>query len=499
MKKINIIGDKILFSLPFVIIAAGIYIRIALFCENYPLWNDEILLADNIVSKSFFQLFLHLENVQVAPPLFLILQKIIVELADYNLWSFRIVSIISGCLSMPLFYKLLNKNFKSKIAIYSALFLFSFNPQLIYYSNEFKPYSTDVLFCIIFLLIYEKLNIKDKKSFILYSLLMFIAPFCSFISIFIIGAIVILKVLTVEQKDKLKYAFLSVPAASASLILWLIENIHYNELTKYLLWEYGFFNFSISHNYKIFTDFLEYIQMNSWIFTVIILFVIIISLFIKNKTIYLSILSLLLCCIASFIKVFPFSERVILFLIPIFIILISSIFEYFYKISFKSEILKRGCSLIILALILINLQYNYADVFINKNVPMIESKDFRIKRENAIINFLSNYNSEDLIITTPKLIPYINMYNVVKKYNKRINIKTFNNVPEEEYKELEVMSKFIKDNENNTFWFIYFNPWNNFYYATYNVISEEILSKLSLKYKKYEQDYADTFYVEGKL
>ena len=233
--------------------------------------HDEIVLAENIIFKSYKQLFFPLEHLQVAPPLYLILQKFIISIFNYNILSFRFISILSGCMTLPLFYVLLKKNIKSKIALNIGLFIFAFNPRLIYFSNEFKPYITDVLFCIVLFLLNDKIIIKDKKSFFLYCLFVFVIPFCSFPAIIIMSAIIILKLIVEPIKEKLKYVFLSIPLVFSTIILLIIERTHYKGMTNYILWKDAFFNFSFEHNSQLFHNFFEFMDINSSVFVVIIL------------------------------------------------------------------------------------------------------------------------------------------------------------------------------------------------------------------------------------
>ncbi len=414
VKIYNKISDKILLYLPFLIIIAGIYIRFGLYSEAYPLWHDEIVLAENVIFKTFAELFMPLVNLQVAPPLYLFIQKVILQILNYNILSFRLISILSGCIALPLFYVLLNKTFKSRLAVNTALFLFAFNPQLIYYSNEFKPYETDVLICILLFLLYFKFNLTNIKSFMVYSLILFEVPFFSFPSIIVISAMIILKCLSEPLKEKLKYACLFLPVSAACGTLWVIEQTHYEEMTKYFLWENAFFNFSVEHNYQLLHDFLEFIKFNPENFLLIISFSIISIFITKNRIMYLSIWCLIFCGLASFCRMFPFAQRAILFLIPVLILLISNLFEIIDNSFEKKSLFRKILLIIMLILMFCNLQYSYKDILINKKFPMIESKDLRYRREKAITNFLDNYKSQEEIITTLNPAIYMNVYNTIK-------------------------------------------------------------------------------------
>lgn len=128
------------------------------------LWFDEANLAINIVDKSITELFSPLDREQVAPIGFLLLSKLSILLFGQNDIALRLVPFLSFSLSIPVFYWLCNQLFKHKTKSLFAVAIFVLNINLIYYSSEFKQYSTDVFIAITTVYLSVSYN-KHQNSF----------------------------------------------------------------------------------------------------------------------------------------------------------------------------------------------------------------------------------------------------------------------------------------------------------------------------------------------
>ena len=160
-EKIDILNLVILF-----IIIAGIILRFIFLFQNESFWYDTCALGANL-QKDYLKFFKPLEFIQVAPPLFMILSKFIcsifyqgidIEQKDFIL---RLIPFFSGIITLPLFTLLVNKMFNNKNITAVSLFMLSFNPWHIYYSCEFKPYSSDCLIAVILLLMFFSIDLKE--------------------------------------------------------------------------------------------------------------------------------------------------------------------------------------------------------------------------------------------------------------------------------------------------------------------------------------------------
>lgn len=127
-----------------ILILIGAILRIARWLHWRSLWLDEIYLADSVRVRSLHDLlFTPLENWQAAPPGFLILVHWVVRAFGAGERSLRLVSLLFGLISLPLMAAVARRLLGGGAAVF-AMTLFVVLAPLIYYSNELKPYSSDV-------------------------------------------------------------------------------------------------------------------------------------------------------------------------------------------------------------------------------------------------------------------------------------------------------------------------------------------------------------------
>ncbi len=134
-----------------IVLLAGLVIRLRLYLSGRALWHDEAMLAVNIVQRGFWGLFPPLEFRQVVPVGFLMIVKVVESLLGNTEYVLRLVPLLAGLAVMPLTY-LLARRWSRGVAPLFSLALVAAAPGLIYYSSEFKQYSTDALAALILLL-----------------------------------------------------------------------------------------------------------------------------------------------------------------------------------------------------------------------------------------------------------------------------------------------------------------------------------------------------------
>lgn len=128
----------------------------------FPAFNgDEISVGNNIKHSGFIELLYPLKFGQSAPPLFLWLQKIIIEILPFSFWiNIKVLSFISSILGIILFYVFIKRNNFSPIFLLLFIILL-FNPFIINNSLTVKQYTID-LTGIVFLIVWFKTK-KFKK------------------------------------------------------------------------------------------------------------------------------------------------------------------------------------------------------------------------------------------------------------------------------------------------------------------------------------------------
>ena len=128
--------------LPFLLVL-GAALRLGLFLAHRCLWTDEAWLALNILHRGPSELLRPLEFDQVAPPGFLLLVKGAQEVFGSSELALRLVPLLLGLASLPLFFSLARRSLRPG-AVPVACLLFAIAEPLVLYATEVKPYSGDV-------------------------------------------------------------------------------------------------------------------------------------------------------------------------------------------------------------------------------------------------------------------------------------------------------------------------------------------------------------------
>ncbi|MGD1701049.1 glycosyltransferase family 39 protein [Dapis sp. BLCC M229] len=321
--------------LPYLIIAFGVAMRLIQYLANRSLWADEAVLALNIVNRSYLELLQPLDYDQGAPIVFLMVEKLAVQILGNNEYALRLFPFICGVGSLFLFYEL-GKKLIPKSAVIISLTLFASLPYLVYYSAELKQYSSDVaiallLYLLLLPLVQQKLN---RGQIIKYSLVGAIAIWFSHPSIFILASLGSSALLiNFWQKDlnKIKQLLLIYSAWVLSFIIFYfvsLRNLTGNE-TLTTSWGDGFPGspFDIIWMLDAFGKFFyKPLGFSKWVdgLAIVAFLVGCISCWLSRKKILLLLLSpLFMTFLASFLHQYPFRSRLVLFLTPYVIFLIA--------------------------------------------------------------------------------------------------------------------------------------------------------------------------------
>ena len=130
--------------LVFGIVALGIAIRLAVYLYNRGFWQDEASLALNVVDMSFGQLLGRLNNDQVAPPLFLLISKLLSQLLGLSEYSLRLIPLISGCATLCLLARLTLRLVPRFLGL-CIISVYALGYSHIDYATNFKQYASDEL------------------------------------------------------------------------------------------------------------------------------------------------------------------------------------------------------------------------------------------------------------------------------------------------------------------------------------------------------------------
>ena len=308
------------------IFVAGIVLRLYLYLKNQTLWYDEAALAENILSKSYFELFKGLDFLQAAPACFNIMVKAFYDFCHpQNAFSrdlvLRFIPFVSGILSLPVFYYLTKYIFdNNKKYILIAMALLAFNPCAILYSAQLKQYSTEMLCAIGLLLVFYKMVVQNNYKW-KYSIIIAICPWFSYSSFFIIAGGFCSGLLKNWKKCLLYF----LPVVISCIIYYFLSlksvfSVNYSGMDDF--WSQGYAFIEPTHPLRLLIRIGELYVIEKPL--AIIVGGLIVFAIIRLKKL-LFILPFVFAVIASALHKYPFIARLILFLLPIFIIALTSL------------------------------------------------------------------------------------------------------------------------------------------------------------------------------
>jgi hypothetical protein len=315
----------------------GVVLRLQQYFLNNSFWADEASLALNLVTRTFGQLTQPLDYQQGAPIGFLFIEKFSMVMFGNNEYMLRLFPLITGILAIYLLYRIAKEYFGMSGLF--AMTAFCVGWDLIYYSSELKQYSTDV--AIALLLVYLAVRLINSETaqardFILLGAIGVIAIWISYPSFFILAGIGI--TFLVEKTLRRNSAPLAWIFALG--VAWLVsfgiqylvslQDLAANEFLQNY-WNKAFVPMPPWSHWRWFFD--TYVSMlgislsteDITIYLVPILTVIGgVSLFIRKRSIALILLlTVLMALVASALQKYPLKGRFMLFLVPLFLLILS--------------------------------------------------------------------------------------------------------------------------------------------------------------------------------
>ena len=141
------------------IIGAGIALRLFAWSQRSSLWLDEAAIALNIENRSLWDLLsIPLDYGQAAPKGFLLLQWSVTHILGTSALAYRVLPLIAGVVALFLFRQIANRVLSGTGALV-ALGFFAVGFWFIYFSADAKPYAFDL--CLSLLLLALTLDFHD--------------------------------------------------------------------------------------------------------------------------------------------------------------------------------------------------------------------------------------------------------------------------------------------------------------------------------------------------
>ena len=336
------------------LVLVGFLLRLRQYLTGRSLWLDEAMLTNNILGRDFTGLFQQLDNNQGAPVGFLLLQKTITLILGDSEYALRLFPFLAGVIALALMFALTRK-ISNAFAGNLALGFFAVVPSLVYYSSEVKQYSSDVAIALALSLLFlrsakspdfapgreaqshgvqSQETLDSVNASALLALAGALAVWFSHPALFVTGALgLALFIPAVRAKEKNKIIALLVIAAVWLLNLGALYFVNLRQLSTHQFfldfWSAGF----IPHDWSAFAWLTNCINapfhdllglQTSYIVPAFLFLIGFITLtrHLQRFGLFLFLI-FFLALLASFLTLYPFAGRMILFLAPILILLLA--------------------------------------------------------------------------------------------------------------------------------------------------------------------------------
>jgi len=130
-----------------ILLIVGLICRLGRYLLRFPIWCDEATLCENFLNRDFLGLTRQLDNMQVAPILFLWGESILFRLLGGAEWVVRLLPFLAGTAALLLYWRLVRKAVRP-LAATLAVGLLAVGRWPVSLSCTAKPYSLDLLMAI---------------------------------------------------------------------------------------------------------------------------------------------------------------------------------------------------------------------------------------------------------------------------------------------------------------------------------------------------------------
>ncbi len=213
-------------------LAFGLVLRLARYLMDFPLWGDETMLAVNFLDRSYLQLALPLDCLQISPILFSWIELTSTKVLGFSALSLRLFPMLCGLASLGLFWKLAC-HFCRGAALPISVAIFSVSYYLVRHSAEIKPYSSDLCAALLLLFLAVKIETTNRKAW--WAALILVTPCAVLLSypiVFVAGAVSLFLLLTTTQRSNkafwLPWVCFNIALVGTFLAnYWLMAAAHY--------------------------------------------------------------------------------------------------------------------------------------------------------------------------------------------------------------------------------------------------------------------------------
>ena len=379
--------------LTFVVIGGAMF-RLAVFLHAKSLFGDEALLAVNVVFRPLSDALLHLEENQVAPPLFLVLSKLSLLVLKNLELSLRLVPLLSGTAALWLIALVLWRLTPGWFAVGTTTMV-ALHFVHLKYSTMFKHYSLDFAVTLILLLIVSKWSqsLESRRRALAAGLPLLIL--LSLTAIFgLFGLLVVSFWSAIAEKRENPFiapAVLGFSTVAVGGTLWLTTLRQYQAVGFfYEFWKDGFprgnpLCWAFRETVEVFNYLVGYPPLQTPWFIVCLVGLVALFLRRRDRTVAIfSVATITAGLAAGFFSVYPFcAERVTLWLAPVALVCLTKGLESIWRFR-PTALFKPVAAALVLGLVL----------WTCATIRMQGHELWRVEEMRAVLTRLSQYEPE---------------------------------------------------------------------------------------------------------
>lgn len=439
------------------IVIFAVYLRLNVYIFDRPLWMDECSLFQNIYELRYIDLFGKLRYLQTAPPIFLAIEKFIISTFGIKEMIIRILPFLGAIISVPVFYKFSTIFLERKISLIIANLLFAINFQLIFYTQEFKQYSIDVLLVMVLFIFLYNITIDNinKNQTILYNTVIPLFPLLSIPTYFILAGWFLRELFCSSKKNILKLFIIQIPLFLTSILYYFITlRPQHDEMYKAAseVWRLGFLTVNPGNIFELACSNSRYFfdPCNHPIAVIVLCvigFITIIRHYNRKNNLFLicTLCSIIIC---SILELYPIKDRVALYIIPIIIVIIAKNFDF---VSFKHKIY----SFILISVFVFAFEsYNIA--YFQKCINNDYWRYQLINPKILMQKLKKIYKPNDIVYVYFPSFPEYQYYKIYYNFNPTEEVVIYPPKSASDYE--KILTNVTKKSGNC--WFYYSNEWN---------------------------------------
>ncbi len=334
LDKINGVSSNIYLS---ILMLLSIAIRGRQYLANRSFWLDEAFLANNIKDRDYMQLLQPLDYSQVAPIGFLYIEKLMSNIFGVNELALRLVPFLCSLMATFFLFKLVENLTKKKVEAILTTFAFLVPISMTYFASELKQYMLDlcaglVLFYFYFVHIRNKSN---NSGSLFFGIVGAVLIWFSNVVIIVLVALTLVEGISIVKRSNLKsfsYFLAGLLLWSSSFLLYYIYFIknHPHTAGMQAYWAHGFMPLKFSDSLiwlqksfdSIFRNTISYYEMTIPALFLFIVGIIGVGVQKQKRQILILLVPILMHLLLSALKLYPFSDRLVLYLVPLFLIFI---------------------------------------------------------------------------------------------------------------------------------------------------------------------------------